>query len=91
MVCYDITDPKRLRKIYKLMKGFGKAMQYSVFQCNLTPIKLQMLLRRIEETIEKHEDRVMIVDLGPFDGRWEERVQIIGQSLSRLDEDILVF
>ena len=36
LVCYDIADEKRLTRIYRLMKGRGLHIQYSVFYCVLT-------------------------------------------------------
>ena len=29
LVCYDISDDKRLRKVFKLMRGFGDHLQFS--------------------------------------------------------------
>lgn len=28
LVCYDIRDPKRLRRTHKLMKAYGEPLQY---------------------------------------------------------------
>jgi CRISPR-associated protein Cas2 len=38
LVCYDIRDPKRLRRTHKLVKAYGEAWQYSVFYCTLKAI-----------------------------------------------------
>ena len=27
LVCYDIRDPKRLRRVHKTMKGYGESWQ----------------------------------------------------------------
>ena len=40
LVCYDICDDKRLRKVFKTMRGFGDHLQSSVFECQLTPADL---------------------------------------------------
>ena len=46
LVSYDIT-PNRLRnKVAKTLEGFGKRVQYSVFECDLTE-------KRYEELYEK--------------------------------------
>ena len=34
LVCYDISDDKRLRKVFKTMRGYGDHLQYSVFECH---------------------------------------------------------
>jgi CRISPR-associated protein Cas2 len=36
LVCYDITDDRRLRKVFKLMRGFGDHLPYSIFECQFT-------------------------------------------------------
>ena len=37
LVCYDITDDKRLRRVFKTCKNYGDHLQYSVFECDLNP------------------------------------------------------
>ncbi len=36
LITYDIRDPKRWRKVYGLLKGYGEWLQLSVFRCSLT-------------------------------------------------------
>jgi CRISPR-associated protein Cas2 len=36
VICYDITEPKRWRRVYKKLKGYGRRLQYSIFRCRLT-------------------------------------------------------
>jgi CRISPR-associated protein Cas2 len=33
LVCYDISNDKRLRAVYKTMRDFGDHLQYSIFEC----------------------------------------------------------
>ena len=42
LISYDIADPTRLRATFKLMKGYGKWLQYSVFVCDLSKAELAM-------------------------------------------------
>ena len=35
LVCYDIRDPQRWRRCFKLLKGYGEGLQYSIFRCRL--------------------------------------------------------
>lgn len=64
LVFYDVRDPKRLRAMHKLATGYGEMLQYSVYACVLTPARRVELANRIRTTIDLHEDRVIIVDLG---------------------------
>ncbi|MCS7022924.1 MAG: CRISPR-associated endonuclease Cas2 [Gemmataceae bacterium] len=43
IICYDVRDPKRLRKCAKHMEGYGIRLQKSVFRCWLTPTDVQRL------------------------------------------------
>lgn len=36
LVAYDIADPKRWRRVFSVMEGFGEWLQLSVFQCRLS-------------------------------------------------------
>ena len=36
IVAYDIGDPRRWRRVFKCMHGYGEWLQLSVFQCRLS-------------------------------------------------------
>ena len=42
-VTYDVCDPKRLRRVFQILKGAGEHVQYSVFCCDLTPRQKEAL------------------------------------------------
>lgn len=79
IVSYDVGDPKRLRKAYKTMCGFGRPLQYSVFRCELSPIQRQTLKDRLWEILNFAGDRVMLVDLGPAGARGDDCVEFWGE------------
>ena len=66
LVCYDITDPKRWKKCYKILNGYGQRLQYSVFKCLLTEKQYSELKWKMVRTLEK-EDRLLIVPIHPED------------------------
>lgn len=78
VVSYDIMDPKRLYRVHKTMKGFGEPIHYSVFRCDLTPKGKVLMMAALSYLIKHDEDRVMIVDLGPLEGRVEDRIEFMG-------------
>jgi CRISPR-associated protein Cas2 len=78
LVAYDVSDPKRLKRMYKKMCGFGDPLQYSVFQCALSDVELVLMKDAIGEIINHAEDRVMIADIGPLDGRARAAFQYMG-------------
>lgn len=65
LVCYDISDPRRWRRIFKTMKGYGVWMQLSVFQCRLNRQNLLRMTDTLTEAMNANEDHVMIIDVGP--------------------------
>jgi CRISPR-associated protein Cas2 len=67
IVTYDIADPKRWRKVFKLMNGYGEWLQLSVFQCRLAPVRLAQLRARLDELIHHQDDHVLLIDLGSAD------------------------
>lgn len=80
VVAYDISDDKRLRKVYKTMCGYGDPLQYSVFRCDLNAREKVELISALTEIIHHREDRVLIIDLGPASGRADERMETLGRS-----------
>jgi CRISPR-associated protein Cas2 len=64
LICYDVRDPKRLRKTAKHMEGYGERMQYSVFRCWMTPREMQCLRWELTELLDA-EDDVLVIPLCP--------------------------
>lgn len=62
VVCYDITEPKRWRKVYKLLHGYGRRLQYSIFRCRLTARQMEKLRWELESLLTA-EDRLLILCL----------------------------
>lgn len=67
IVTYDIRDPKRWRRVFKLMKGFGEWLQLSVFQCRLSRKRHAELVSLLDGAIDHHHDELLILDIGPAD------------------------
>lgn len=62
VICYDIGDPKRWRRVYKLINGYGDRLQYSVFRCRLTIRQMECLRWELEKLMSS-EDRLLILGL----------------------------
>ena len=60
LVCYDIRDPQRWRKVFKLIKGYGISIQYSVFRCYLTKREAAKLKFEMEELLDKEDDLLVV-------------------------------
>ncbi len=90
LVAYDVSDPKRLRLVHKTVRGFGEAMQYSVFVCDLSDHEKVLLRGAVAEIIHADEDRVMIVHLGPADGRGAQCFEILGRQHAAEDPGAVI-
>lgn len=64
LVAYDVRHPARLRKVFKTVKGYGEALQYSVFLCDLDGIEKTQLVTDVSAVMKHTEDSIAIVDLG---------------------------
>ena len=78
IVVYDIGDPKRWRRVFKLMRGYGEWVQLSVFQCRMSRRRHADLVARLDGMIDHSEDHVVLVDIGVADGV-EPRVVSLGR------------
>ena len=79
LVTYDISDPKRWRRIFNIMKGYGHWLQLSVFQCRLTARRRTEMTVRLEEYMKPTEDHILIMDMGPAD-KIRPRVESLGKN-----------
>lgn len=85
LVCYDIADAKRLRRVFKAMRNFGDHLQYSVFECQFTPSDLVRCREELRGIIHHVEDQVLFVALGPAEGRGDRVITALGQPYSKMD------
>ncbi len=59
LVCFDITDDRARYRVVKVLKGFGKRVQKSVFECpDLTEERFLKMKNNIEEHIDHGDDSV---------------------------------
>lgn len=79
LVAYDISEPRRLREVHATMLRFGEPMQYSVFLCDLTAMQHVQLRIALTDAMHRDEDRILIIDLGPADGRGDRCIEQLGR------------
>lgn len=64
IVSYDISDPRRLRRVATLVQGYGRRLQYSVFECLLGDLLLATLKSELASVINNDQDQVLFISLG---------------------------
>jgi len=89
IVAYDISSPRRWRRVFRILEGYGEWLQLSVFQCRLSRRRRIELKLALEETINHAEDHVIILDLGPSDAL-RLRVESLGKSFSVVERSPVI-
>jgi CRISPR-associated protein Cas2 len=79
LVCYDVSADKRRDQVAKACESYGARVQFSVFECPLDELRLQQLKAALEAIINRDEDQVIFVSLGPESGDASLRIEAIGR------------
>ncbi|MCG8556868.1 MAG: CRISPR-associated endonuclease Cas2 [Proteobacteria bacterium] len=79
IVTYDISDAKRLRRVFRIMCGYGQHLQFSVFRCELTTMMLVQLRAELARVIHHREDQILFIDTGPTCGRGSNCIESLGR------------
>lgn len=58
LIVYDIPDNKRRTKLANFLEGYGRRVQYSVFECFLTLPQMQELYEKVEIRVNPEDDNV---------------------------------
>lgn len=65
LVAYDITNPKRLNRVYRYLIGYKVEGQKSVFEIWVTSAELRKIKAELSNLIDAHTDRLHVVELDP--------------------------
>ncbi|MBY0230711.1 MAG: CRISPR-associated endonuclease Cas2 [Gemmataceae bacterium] len=88
LVAYDISDPKRLRRVARACEDYGTRKQLSVFLMRLAPREMEKLRGRLLELIHHDEDQVMIV---PITDACLQEMETMGRPMEAYDaRDVVV-
>ena len=67
LLCYDICDPERLRKVHREAKKVGMPLQYSVFYLEMNNDEVTRLLKRLTSIIDSRQDDIRVYAISRFD------------------------
>ena len=76
---------EKLQSVFKTMRGFGDHLQYSVFECQFTPSDLVRCSTELARIINRIEDQVLFVHLGPAEGRGDRVITALGVPYTTVD------
>lgn len=65
LVTYDIAitvadGPRRLARVAAICHGYGVRVQYSVFECRLSPAAFEQLTGELADVIDHDNDRIAL-------------------------------
>lgn len=86
IVSYDIAEPKRLRKVFRICQDYGNHLQYSVFECDLNPREQVELQDKLRGVIHHDDDQVLFILLGPTESRGDRTITALGQAYHHFDQ-----
>jgi CRISPR-associated protein Cas2 len=89
VVAYDISQPKRWRRVFKTMHGYGRWLQLSVFHCRLDGGRRTEMAMALEQLIDPETDHVIILDLGPAEDV-ELAVESLGKTFAPIERRAVV-
>jgi CRISPR-associated protein Cas2 len=90
LVTYDISDDARRTAVFKTLRGYGDHLQYSVFRCDLSDRQRAALVAAVDPLIDHDGDQVLIVDLGPIDGRASSCVFSLGRPYANPERRVII-
>ena len=64
LVAYDIADPARWRRVYRVLHGHGDPIQLSIFICWLSATEQKLLEERLVSILNLKDDRLLFVNIG---------------------------
>lgn len=89
IITYDIAEPRRWRRVFKLMNGYGEWLQLSVFQCRLTKKRRVELEAALAGLISHNADHVLLLDLGQAD-KVDLRVTSLGKVFAAVERQPII-
>lgn len=93
LVSYDVSTltpagRKRLRKTAQTCLNFGQRVQNSVFECQVTPSKWEILKHQLLEIYDPERDSLRFYYLG---ANWKRRVEHHGAGPDKnLDDPMII-
>jgi len=87
VIAYDIADDRRRHQVAKFLEGWGRRVQESVFECDLSTEELEEVVSHLKALMNASEDRCHLyricgecaprrraLGLGDLEPEWAETV-----------------
>ena len=88
VISYDISSDRVRRKIAKELENYGKRVQYSVFECDISKKKYKELYSKLLKLMLKEEEGgIRIYDIC---ASCSKKLVTIGESEIKEDEEVII-
>lgn len=93
LVAYDIADTqgsgrRRLQAVAEICSSFGSRVQFSVFECRVSPERLARMLGELADVIDPRTDSVLVYRFsGPLG---ESRMRLGCRTSREVDEPWII-
>lgn len=91
LISYDVAKDekgdKRLRHVAKILENYGQRVQYSVFECLVTPDQWVVLKHKLEKEINPKFDSLRYYSLGD---KWQNRIEHVGQKKTINPQGVII-
>lgn len=88
LLAHDISDPRRLQKVWRLMRKEGLPLQYSLYLLQGDRQRVQRLLEQLATLIDSKSDDVRVYPLGENTRLWGLGTQF-SEGGNTLSDDII--
>lgn len=86
MICYDMTSNKKRRKVAEILKDYGRRVQYSVFECEISRRQFEVLYAKLADLAEGMDDgNIRIYQIAKEE---MEKIAILGNASCVREEDL---
>ncbi|HEY4238639.1 MAG TPA: CRISPR-associated endonuclease Cas2 [Kofleriaceae bacterium] len=90
IVTYDICEDARRTEVFSALRGHGDHLQYSVFRCDLSAADRVRLVAQLHPLIDHATDQILLIDLGPVDGRASTCVAALGKTYLAPERTVVI-
>lgn len=87
LVGYDISNPKRLAKVARIVTGFGSRVQFSFFHCLMSNRQKNKLKGLLKNVIHDGEDQVILL---PITEKQLKEIEFLGFKINLEAEGIII-
>lgn len=88
LVTYDVPCNRRRKRVSDVLEGYGRRVQYSVFECMLPRAKFLEMRRRLRQVVDVEQDGFRIY---PISGHTSGQVEVwCGSPITQFPDSVVV-